>query len=79
MSEWIHSNPAHASLDIHGERLQVWMRSGAVREALSHYACAPYLMFTDCTHPLQNAICHPDGVMAWRLVRGDMMAAGGVS
>jgi hypothetical protein len=67
--DWILGNPTHAQFYVHGERLQVWMRNGDVREVFGHYACAPYLMFTDCTHPLQNMCCVPDDIMGWRLVR----------
>jgi hypothetical protein len=59
-SEWIHEGlpPINSSA-------QVWLEDGSVRRVVTDNFCGA-LRFTDCTHPLQNAHCPAESIMAWR-------------
>lgn len=52
---------------IEGAHFEVWKRSGEVRKVWRPYYGVGYLHYEDCTHPLQNAYCSDDDVLAWRL------------
>ena len=64
-TEW-HLGPIQI---VNGYGYQVQMQNDTIRNCVRRPRCDySTLWFTDCTHPLQNAICSPDYVKAWRLV-----------
>ena len=45
----------------------LWMKDGSTRTARTYDWNAAMLLYTDCTHPAQNAyVSYPD-IMAWRV------------
>ena len=64
MTEWILGNKVPR---INGAEFQVQLRDNSVRSVKvnplkDHWT----LWFTDCTHPMQNAICDDFQIIAWR-------------
>lgn len=49
---------------VHGHEYVLWLDTNEVRSARGTEWCG--LMFTDCTHPLQNVICDAERVHGWR-------------
>jgi hypothetical protein len=50
---------------------EVWLSDGSVRTVRrvggkSNYYTPGTLVFLDCTHPMQNALCDEDRIMGWR-------------
>ena len=53
---------------------EVWLASQCVRRVRrignhSTYFAPGTLVFTDCTHPMQNALCNEADVRAWRVAQ----------
>lgn len=61
MSEWIHSRLVPFNLEC-----EVWFDGGTVRR-VRRDSDSGVVLFTDCRHPLQNAWCDQDKIMAWRI------------
>lgn len=55
--------------DIHEYEVWVYGSARAVRRIgnRSAYFAPGTLVFTDCTHPAQNVLCHEPDVLAWRM------------
>ena len=67
--EWI-----HAGLPPYEDRyvFDVWLDDGSTRKVRRvGNECTVFspgtLIFTDCVHPAQNALCHEPRVMSWRI------------
>ena len=67
--EWIHDARLPRYDDIH--TFQVWIYDGVRtvrRVGNESMSLTPgTLVYTDCTHPMQNVICHELDVKAWRM------------
>lgn len=46
-----------------GLEFEVWLKNDSVRRVRRMMG---HLVFTDCTHPMQNVICRPENVAGWR-------------
>lgn len=82
--DWIHDAKLPRYDDIH--EFEVWIYGDArkVRRAGNNsMSLTPgTLIFTDCTHPMQNVLCHEPDVMAWRMtpnVGGNRLAPTGAT
>lgn len=68
-SEWFHFGSPPLFDDI--REYEVWLGHGAPRRVkrVGHHSLSitpGTLCFTDCFHPLQNAICAESAIQAWR-------------
>lgn len=64
MNEWIKGQPPLGIL----KKMDVWIDNDHIREAQAipsiDYSS---LFFTDCTHPMQNAFCPRERIVAYRI------------
>lgn len=66
MSEW----EVQERVPFIGSELEVWVNGQvrtAKRVAWSQSLTPGTLVFTDCTHPAQNVLCHEPLVQGWRV------------
>lgn len=67
--DWIIGSKPLPFDDIHN--FQLWMDDGSLRKAKRAGNQGPWtpgvLMFTDCRHPLSNAMCDERNIRAWRI------------
>jgi hypothetical protein len=64
MSEWVlgQNVPRINNIEFQVQLKDDSVRTVNLRPLLDHWT----LWFTDCTHPLQNAICNDSQIVAWR-------------
>lgn len=68
MSDWIQANPMRCRPYMDRE-LEVWLDDNSVRKVKLGHGFG--YRFTDCTHPMQNAICDIERIRAFRILEKD--------